>query len=163
MIRPFIGISFAQDRSLEELGVRGILVLRTQDGSPAAKAGIKGTSRDEYGRLKLGDVLIGLNGIEVKYARMFSLFAVQLLSPIKCILYQVSGWLSYCYAIWILSYQSVLMIGWYKGLFDEFLSSLLASKYFPIFFHRNATDLYRALDKCKVGQVVDVEVSCNKL
>lgn len=48
--------------------MRGILVLRTQDGSPAAKAGLRGTSRDEYGRLQLGDVVIGLNGSEVKYA-----------------------------------------------------------------------------------------------
>ncbi|GMH44565.1 hypothetical protein BSKO_12517 [Bryopsis sp. KO-2023] len=88
VIRPFIGISFAQDRSIEELGVQGILVLRTQDGSPAQKAGIRGTSRDEYGRLLLGDVVIGLNGSKVK----------------------------------------------------------------------NATDLFRALDKCRVGDVVDVEV-----
>lgn len=35
----------------------GILVLNAKEGGPAWKAGIKGTSRDEYGRLILGDII----------------------------------------------------------------------------------------------------------
>lgn len=36
--------------AVEQLGVNGVLVLNARDGGPAAKAGIRGSSRDEYGR-----------------------------------------------------------------------------------------------------------------
>lgn len=88
VIRPALGITFATDHSIDQLGVQGILVLRTKEGSPASKAGIKGTSRDDFGRLKLGDIIISMNGSQIK----------------------------------------------------------------------NATDLYRILDKCNVGDTVDIEV-----
>lgn len=66
--RPFIGVAFAPDQSSEQLGVKGILVLNAREGSPAAKAGIQGTSRDSYGRLVLGDIIIGINGTPVRSA-----------------------------------------------------------------------------------------------
>lgn len=65
VIRPFLGISFASDRSIDQLGVKGILVLRVQQGSPADKAGLKGTYRDDEGRLHLGDVIIKLNNQKI--------------------------------------------------------------------------------------------------
>ena len=37
--------------SAVQLGVSGILVLDARKGGPAYKAGIKGTTRDHYGRL----------------------------------------------------------------------------------------------------------------
>lgn len=66
VIRPFIGISFASDRSVDQLGVKGILVLRTQPGSPADKAGIQGTYRDDAGRLHLGDVIVKLDDQKIE-------------------------------------------------------------------------------------------------
>lgn len=36
--------------AVEQLGVNGVLVLNAREGGPAAKAGIKGSTRDEYGR-----------------------------------------------------------------------------------------------------------------
>lgn len=56
--------------SLTQLGVRGVLVLSAREGGPASKAGIKGTSRDGYGRLVLGDIIVAFNGTPVKYGAM---------------------------------------------------------------------------------------------
>eukprot|EP00873_Tetraselmis_striata_P000750 jgi/Tetstr1/421014/TSEL_001097.t1 len=41
-----------------QLGVQGILVLDARKGGPAWKAGIKGTTRDDYGRLVIGDIIV---------------------------------------------------------------------------------------------------------
>ena len=68
VIRPVLGIAFAPDASSSQLGVNGILVLSVKDGGPASKAGIKGTSRDSYGRLVLGDIIVGADGKKIKYA-----------------------------------------------------------------------------------------------
>ena len=51
-----------------QLGVQGILVLDARKGGPAWKSGIKGTSRDKYGRLVLGDIITALNGKRVRTA-----------------------------------------------------------------------------------------------
>ncbi|EFJ46216.1 trypsin family, partial [Volvox carteri f. nagariensis] len=65
--RPMLGISFAPDVSSEALGIKaGILVLSTREGGPAWKAGLKGSTRDEYGRLVLGDIITAVNGIKIK-------------------------------------------------------------------------------------------------
>lgn len=91
VVRPILGISFAPDQSVEQLGVSGILVLDARKDGPAFKSGIKGTTRDQYGRLVIGDVITAFKGAEIK----------------------------------------------------------------------GAGDLYRALDKCKIGDVVDMEVLRN--
>jgi S1-C subfamily serine protease len=44
----------------------GILVLNAREGGPAWRAGIRGTSRDEYGRLVLGDIITAINGTKVR-------------------------------------------------------------------------------------------------
>jgi len=68
VVRPALGIAFAPDQSSEQLGVQGILVLNAREGGPAYKAGIHGTSRDEYGRLVLGDIITGINGKTIRTA-----------------------------------------------------------------------------------------------
>lgn len=68
VVRPVMGISFAPDQSVEQLGVSGVLVLDAREGGPAAKAGIHGTTRDEYGRLILGDIIMDIDGKKVKNA-----------------------------------------------------------------------------------------------
>ena len=50
VVRPVMGISFAPDQALEQLGVSGVLVLDAREGGAAAKAGVRGTTRDDYGR-----------------------------------------------------------------------------------------------------------------
>ena len=48
--------------------MQGILVLDARKGGPAWKSGIKGTSRDKYGRLVLGDIITAINGKKVRTA-----------------------------------------------------------------------------------------------
>ncbi|XP_059640006.1 protease Do-like 1, chloroplastic [Cornus florida] len=86
--RPILGIKFAPDQSVEQLGVSGVLVLDAPANGPAGKAGLLSTKRDAYGRLILGDIITSVNGKKVT----------------------------------------------------------------------NGSDLYRALDQCKVGETVTVEV-----
>ena len=66
VLRPAIGISFAQPPQARALGVtRGVLVLGVTDGSAAAKAGLRGT-RGLSSAVRLGDVIIELAGTKVK-------------------------------------------------------------------------------------------------
>ena len=44
----------------------GILVLNAREGGPAWRAGIRGTSRDDYGRLVLGDIITRINGGRIR-------------------------------------------------------------------------------------------------
>ncbi|XP_043723712.1 protease Do-like 1, chloroplastic [Telopea speciosissima] len=59
--RPILGIKFAPDQSVEQLGVSGVLVLDAPANGPAGKAGLQPTKRDGYGRLILGDIITSVN------------------------------------------------------------------------------------------------------
>jgi S1-C subfamily serine protease len=64
-LRPTLGITADDDisrRLLEELGVEGVLVLRVAEGSPADKAGLRGTKVRRDGGLVLGDVILSVDG-----------------------------------------------------------------------------------------------------
>ncbi|GFY83142.1 DegP protease 1 [Actinidia rufa] len=63
--RPILGIKFAPDQSVEQLGVSGVLVLDAPARGPAGKAGLLPTKRDAYGRLILGDIITSVNGTKV--------------------------------------------------------------------------------------------------
>ncbi|XP_010528253.1 PREDICTED: protease Do-like 1, chloroplastic isoform X2 [Tarenaya hassleriana] len=63
--RPILGIKFAPDQSVEQLGVSGVLVLDAPPNGPAGKAGLQPTKRDSYGRLILGDIITSVNGKKV--------------------------------------------------------------------------------------------------
>ncbi|AES74506.1 putative peptidase Do [Medicago truncatula] len=63
--RPILGIKFAPDQSVEQLGVSGVLVLDAPVTGPAGKAGLQSTKRDSYGRLILGDIITSVNGNKV--------------------------------------------------------------------------------------------------
>jgi S1-C subfamily serine protease len=65
--RPVLGVVLAPDNTAAaQLGVRGVLVLRVPEGSPAAKAGLRGTSRLEDGTLSWGDVIQEVDGARVQ-------------------------------------------------------------------------------------------------
>ncbi|KAK8587767.1 hypothetical protein V6N13_086741 [Hibiscus sabdariffa] len=63
--RPILGIKFAPDQSVEQLGVSGVLVLDAPANGPAGKAGLQPAKRDAYGRLILGDIITSVNGKKV--------------------------------------------------------------------------------------------------
>jgi S1-C subfamily serine protease len=64
--RPGLGIQIADEQIAERLGVTGVLVVDVTRGSAAAKAGIQPTRRDSEGRLRLGDVITGIDGQKIE-------------------------------------------------------------------------------------------------
>jgi S1-C subfamily serine protease len=58
VIRPVLGITLADDAILKRLGGEGALIIGVQPGSGAEKAGLQSTTRDNRGRVSLGDVII---------------------------------------------------------------------------------------------------------
>jgi S1-C subfamily serine protease len=64
--RPGIGVQIAEEQLAERLGVTGVLVVDVAPGSAAAKAGIRPTRRESSGRVRLGDVIVAIDGIKVE-------------------------------------------------------------------------------------------------
>ncbi len=61
VIRPGLGVVLANQRLIRDLDLPGVLVLKVQPGSTAARAGIRGT-RQVPGGLVLGDIILAVNG-----------------------------------------------------------------------------------------------------
>ena len=62
-----IGIQWVGPSISKRLGIeKGILVGDVMPNTPAAQAGLQGTHRDSFGRLHLGDIIIALNGHQIK-------------------------------------------------------------------------------------------------
>lgn len=59
--RPSIGIGVAPQQVVDRLEVKGTLVLSVQEGSAAARAGIRPTYRNRAGEIVMGDVIVGIN------------------------------------------------------------------------------------------------------
>ena len=60
--RPGLGIGIAADSQLRSRGVDGVLVLRVLPGSAAERAGLRGTAEDRSGAVRLGDIIVGIDG-----------------------------------------------------------------------------------------------------
>jgi S1-C subfamily serine protease len=59
VVRPGLGVRIADDRTTHRLGVTtSVLSIDVPQGSAAAAAGLRGTRRDDQGRLVLGDIII---------------------------------------------------------------------------------------------------------
>eukprot|EP00183_Erythrolobus_madagascarensis_P005615 CAMPEP_0185845118 /NCGR_PEP_ID=MMETSP1354-20130828/1176_1 /TAXON_ID=708628 /ORGANISM="Erythrolobus madagascarensis, Strain CCMP3276" /LENGTH=438 /DNA_ID=CAMNT_0028545013 /DNA_START=108 /DNA_END=1421 /DNA_ORIENTATION=- len=73
IVRPIIGISYLESVQAQALGVKsGVLVLDVPQGSRAAKAGLRGTSRTGFNTFELGDVITSLDGEKIsKEADLF--------------------------------------------------------------------------------------------
>ncbi|MGE5345916.1 MAG: S1C family serine protease [Acidithiobacillales bacterium] len=66
IIRPQLGVTLADAAVAARLGIEGVLILSVTEGAGAAKAGLRGTRRDENGDIILGDVIIGIAGKTVR-------------------------------------------------------------------------------------------------
>ena len=97
-----------------QLGVTGIMVLDARPGGPAAKAGIHGTKRDEYGRLIWGDIIQGFDGKRIRCPAV---------PPPQACCYEGP-----------------------RACSDRALR------------RRTMSDLYKSLDRCTIGQEVDLEL-----
>ena len=60
--RPTLGVEMVSARAVSNLGIEGALVMRVGQGTGADRAGLKGTFRDRYGRVRLGDVIVEVEG-----------------------------------------------------------------------------------------------------
>lgn len=63
--RPSLGVDLVNQSITLRMGLKGALVLDVEAGSTAEQAGLRGTRRDQFGRIVLGDVIISLDGIAV--------------------------------------------------------------------------------------------------
>jgi len=66
LIRPGLGIQIADEQISQRLGVTGVLVVDVARGSAAARAGIQAARREASGRVRLGDVIIAIDGKKVE-------------------------------------------------------------------------------------------------
>jgi S1-C subfamily serine protease len=64
--RPGIGVQIAEDQIAQQLGIKGVLVVDVMVGSAAARAGLRPTRREPSGRVRLGDVIIAIDGKKVE-------------------------------------------------------------------------------------------------
>ncbi len=62
IVRPELGVQFVSDPWTARWEIEGALVLRAVPGSSAEEAGIRPTTRDRYDRIRLGDVVVALDG-----------------------------------------------------------------------------------------------------
>ncbi len=61
IIRPGLGISLVDDSIARRLGVKGVIIYRVARGSAAQRAGLKGLSENDWGQVRLGDIIVGIN------------------------------------------------------------------------------------------------------
>jgi S1-C subfamily serine protease len=65
VIRPGLGVSIVSDSVAQRLDIEGVIIGEVQEGSEAARAGLRGLSRNSDGELELGDIITGINGDDV--------------------------------------------------------------------------------------------------
>jgi len=66
VLRPGLGVSLMSDPYARRIGVEGVVILEVAGGSETDRAGLKGLSRDRYGRLFVRDVIVGIDATKVK-------------------------------------------------------------------------------------------------
>jgi S1-C subfamily serine protease len=70
VVRPRLGVQVAEDQLARQVGVdQGALIVKVLPNSPAAQAGLRGTQRDASGRIRLGDVIVAIDGKAIKNAQ----------------------------------------------------------------------------------------------
>jgi len=62
-------VQVAEDQTARRVGVaEGALILTVAPNSAAAEAGLRGTRRDDNGRVRLGDVILAVNDQPIRKA-----------------------------------------------------------------------------------------------
>ncbi len=60
--KPQLGVTTAEDHLVRGLGLEGVLLLTVTPNTTAEKAGLRGTQRNEQGKIVLGDVITAVDG-----------------------------------------------------------------------------------------------------
>ena len=64
--RPVLGVSLnTNQQAADRLGIEGALIINVTPGGGAQKAGLKGTSQAKNGDINLGDIIVGVNGVNI--------------------------------------------------------------------------------------------------
>ncbi len=67
VIRPDLGgISFVRDEVSQRAGIAGAVILEVAQGSRAYQLGLRGLTRDAFGRLLVRDIITGIDGMKIK-------------------------------------------------------------------------------------------------
>ncbi len=64
--RPSLGVELHEQAARQLAQIDGLLVLRVVPGSGAERAGLRPTQVDQFGRIHLGDIIIGIDGRRVR-------------------------------------------------------------------------------------------------
>jgi len=59
---PGFGFQPLSDQVAGQLGIRGVIIGKVVPKTPAARAGLRGVYRDNAGQLRLGDIIVAING-----------------------------------------------------------------------------------------------------
>jgi len=70
VVRPRLGVQVAEDQLAQQLGVdKGVLILKVLPNGGAAAAQLQPTRRDENGQIRLGDVILAIDGKPIDNAK----------------------------------------------------------------------------------------------
>lgn len=61
VVTPGLGIQQLDDSYANYLGIRGVIISDVIQGTPAEEAGLRGTYRNRYGELVVGDIIVGID------------------------------------------------------------------------------------------------------
>ena len=76
VIWPGLGMQVAPDQLARSVGAPGVIILGVQPDSPAAKAGLRPTRRDNAQSVVLGDVIVAIDGHKIQTVKdLFSALA----------------------------------------------------------------------------------------
>ena len=64
--RPTLGVDIVTAQVAAQVDIEGALVMRVLRGSGADRAGIRGTHRDRFGRVQLGDIIVSVAGQPIR-------------------------------------------------------------------------------------------------
>jgi S1-C subfamily serine protease len=64
--RPRLGVTTAEDHLVRRLGLQGVLILTILPNTTAEKAGLRGTQRNDLGKIVLGDLIVAIGGEPVR-------------------------------------------------------------------------------------------------
>lgn len=64
--RPTMGIDIVTAQAAAQVETEGALIMRVRRGSGAERAGLRGTQRDRFGRVRLGDIIVRVAGQPIR-------------------------------------------------------------------------------------------------